>query len=368
MLKNSENAAVYQYIPNVETLEIAGVPYAWNINLIMEVDGSARIFGWALPFDGKIRNTQIIVNGKSRGRIKLAENSEVQRIYPWWPNARMSEFVLEIERTEFDLMAEDEIVVTPRSLLDEETGPSKRSFYFSPRDLQSEFPDEVVRGRIGTSSAFQFSLTGLTLARQFARVFEGASGRPWSSNAVIVDWGCGSGRVARHFIRGLAPNQTFIGLDIDGPAIDWANEHIGRMFWQSPIDPPLALEDGSVDVLYAYSVFTHLTLPHVRNWIREMARVIKKDGYFIFTILSDTAVVALMPYADAGIIGHFKSDQGFDTIANSQLESINVSGDYYRNVWFTKSLIQSALARYFEVELIEENFHYYQDVVVCRRK
>jgi SAM-dependent methyltransferase len=208
----------------------------------------------------------------------------------------------------------------------------------------------------------------LTLARQFKRVFEEYSGRLWSDNKLIVDWGCGSGRVARHIIKELKQDQHFVGFDIDKSATDWANENIAPFFKQSKMDPPLKIDSGAVDVLLAYSVLTHLALEDMRKWIKEAARVIKKDGYFIFTILSDTALIDLMPYAETGMISKFCKTGIFDTNENSQLESMGVSGDYYRNVWLHKEFIKTEMQEFFEVVALERNFHYYQDVVVCKRK
>lgn len=365
----TNNQPLMDYIPNKHLLSLSGTPYFWNINGIRKDGDKAIVSGWALPAGGRIRSSNILIDGHKRGRVNFSENETVARLYPWWPNARMSQFSLEVSVAEFDLMAREEIVVESTSAETSDGGRrNKTAFYFRPADMQSAFPDEVISSRIGTNNPFQFSMSGLTLARQFTRVFEAATERKWTDNDMICDWGCGSGRVARHIVRDLAPHQEFIGFDIDGPAVEWATRHIAPMFRQTEMEPPLPFDAGGIDVVYAYSVFTHLTLPHIRKWVSEMARVIKKGGHFIFTILSDTALVALMPYADEALIAQFSSQGGYDIVKNAQLESINVSGDYYRNAWYTKNVIRNELQELFEVLLIEENFHFYQDVVVCRRR
>ena len=73
-----------------------------------------------------------------------------------------------------------------------------------------------------------------------------------------------------------------------------------------------------------------------------MARAIKPGGHFMFTILSDTAMVALYPNAEQSIIDAYQTPNGYDSSFNSQLETIDVSGDYYRNVWYKKKAIEDA--------------------------
>lgn len=369
-MNQSTNANLWPLVPHKELLDLRDdVPYFWNLNLVYIKNGEVIINGWALPYNGIAGGTGIAVNGHLLGNTVFGESKEVAKKYPWWPNAIKSTFSISVSADELPLFEEEELLFEALPIAEKSTYHSiKLALYFQPGNMLEEFPNDVIQNRIGSPNSFHYSMMGLTLARQFVRVFEKYSERLWSQNELIVDWGCGSGRVARHIIKGLNPNQQFMGFDIDKSAIDWANANIADFFKQSRMDPPLGIEAGAVDVLLAYSVLTHLSLNDLRKWVKEAARVLKKDGYFIFTILSDTAFVDLMPYAKTSIISEYCNKGIYDTQENDQLESMGVSGDYYRNVWLHKDFIKSEMQEFFEIVAVERNFHYYQDVVVCRRK
>jgi SAM-dependent methyltransferase len=42
----------------------------------------------------------------------------------------------------------------------------------------------------------------------------------------VLDIGCGSGRIARHFIDYIEPPGRYVGMDIQRPFMDWCNEHL----------------------------------------------------------------------------------------------------------------------------------------------
>ena len=95
----------------------------------------------------------------------------------------------------------------------------------------------------------------------------------------VLDFGCGAGRTLRHFLQ--EPAELW-GVDIDAPSIEWLAAslspplHVAR----APADPPLAFEPASFDLIWAISVFTHLTdtsLP----WLLELHRLLAPDGLLI---------------------------------------------------------------------------------------
>jgi SAM-dependent methyltransferase len=365
MHKTNLNNDLLPFIPNGNILGITEVPYFWNINNIhVEKNGELRVAGWALPWGGNYNGTQIRLGGGGGDlNINFTDSKEVARRYPWWPNAIKSQFNISVP-----LEKNEEIYIFNSHAKGSLNSNLKSALYFMPEDLNCNFPDDVIQKRIGAMNSFQFSLTGLTLAKQFIRVVEDYSNLPFSNNKLIIDWGCGSGRVSRHIIGGLDSSQRFIGFDIDEQAISWANKNIRPYFFKSNLNPPLEIDSGSADIIYAYSVLTHLALNDMRMWINEAARVIKKDGYFIFTILGETAFIDLMPYAEHSLVSAYLAAGIYDTQENNDLNSMGVGGDYYRNVWLREDFIKSEISEYFEFLGIERNFHYYQDVVVCKRK
>ncbi len=63
-------------------------------------------------------------------------------------------------------------------------------------------------------------------------------------------------------------------------------------------------ESSSVDVVAAFSVFSHMTLPSINHYLRESARVMRPGGRFLFTAYALTS-----ERLDA--IGHGKSKRAF---------------------------------------------------------
>ncbi len=97
----------------------------------------------------------------------------------------------------------------------------------------------------------------------------------------VLDFGCGCGRVARWW-RDF--DGTFTGTDLSTPAVEWCRQHLpfGR-FEPNALGPPLPFDDESFDLVYALSVFTHLTEDLQIAWRDELRRVLRPGGRLLFT-------------------------------------------------------------------------------------
>jgi SAM-dependent methyltransferase len=100
----------------------------------------------------------------------------------------------------------------------------------------------------------------------------------------VLDFGCGAGRTLRHFIAEAGEGE-FWGSDIDGPSIEWMNDVLSPPLhgWKSAHGPPLGLEPGSFDLIWAISVFTHLPQTSSLQWLLELHRLLKPGGFLIAT-------------------------------------------------------------------------------------
>lgn len=111
-------------------------------------------------------------------------------------------------------------------------------------------------------------------------------GPEWSfAGKRALDFGCGAGRVLRHFLEEGQVGE-FHGCDIDAESIDWLREHLSpplHVFVNGEA-PPLDRPDGCFDLIWAASVFTHIT-DHWSAWLLELHRVLKEDGLLIATFL-----------------------------------------------------------------------------------
>jgi SAM-dependent methyltransferase len=103
----------------------------------------------------------------------------------------------------------------------------------------------------------------------------------------VLDFGCGAGRTLRHFLD-EAERAEFFGCDIDAASIAWLADHFSPPLhvFESGESPSLPQPDGFFDLVYALSVFTHLT-DHWAGWLLELHRVLKPDGLLFATFLNE---------------------------------------------------------------------------------
>ncbi len=100
----------------------------------------------------------------------------------------------------------------------------------------------------------------------------------------VLDFGCGSGRVLRAFLP-EAGSGEFWGCDLHGPTIAWLDEHLSPPLHFYVNDRiPTPHPDGYFDLVYAISVFTHIT-HEWSAWLLELHRILKPDGLLLATIL-----------------------------------------------------------------------------------
>jgi SAM-dependent methyltransferase len=103
----------------------------------------------------------------------------------------------------------------------------------------------------------------------------------------VLDFGCGAGRTLRHFLD-EAERGEFYGCDIDAPSIVWLEKNLSPPLhvFESAEEPGLPQPDRFFDLVYAFSVFTHLT-DHWAGWLLELNRVLKPGGLLIATFLNE---------------------------------------------------------------------------------
>lgn len=103
----------------------------------------------------------------------------------------------------------------------------------------------------------------------------------------VLDFGCGVGRVSRHWQR-EAHRVDLYGVDYNPALIAWCREHLrfGRFATNGP-RPPLAFPDATFGLVYALSVFTHLPLDAQLEWRDELARVTRPGGLVLVTLHGD---------------------------------------------------------------------------------
>jgi SAM-dependent methyltransferase len=112
------------------------------------------------------------------------------------------------------------------------------------------------------------------------------------SHHTLVDFGCGTGRLGVHVVGALTAGH-YIGIDIAdsmlGPARDAiARRHPtagGRVRLLRQTDARFALDAASVDMLCAFSVFTHMEHEDTWRYLRDARRIVRPGGRLVFSCL-----------------------------------------------------------------------------------
>jgi SAM-dependent methyltransferase len=150
------------------------------------------------------------------------------------------------------------------------------------------YPEGRMLGRIGPMGDEDpvgvYEQTG----RGHRELVEGLLPDDWSwEGRRVLDFGCGVGRVIRQFAPEAGEAELW-GCDIDRPSVEWLQENLSPpfQFFVSQETPGLPQGDGYFDLIYAFSVYTHLT-EHWAGWLLEHHRVLKDGGLMFATFLGE---------------------------------------------------------------------------------
>jgi SAM-dependent methyltransferase len=130
----------------------------------------------------------------------------------------------------------------------------------------------------------------LESGRKQAEIIRSAAERngvPLESAGSLLDFGCGCGRVLRHW-AGLG-GPDIHGCDYNERLVGWCAANLPFVTASvNQLEPPLRYEDGQFDLVYAISVFTHLPHDLERAWIAELSRIVAPAGLLLLTTHGDS--------------------------------------------------------------------------------
>jgi SAM-dependent methyltransferase len=137
----------------------------------------------------------------------------------------------------------------------------------------------------------------------------------------VLDFGCGCGRVTRYWHD--HPGSV-AGSDLSLDAIEWCRRNLAfARFEQNALAPPLAFTDESFDLVYALSVFTHLTADLQLAWRDELRRVLRPGG----TLLLTTHGRSYLPRLDGGERASF--ERGELVVRWAEVAGTNLCSAYH---------------------------------------
>ncbi len=145
----------------------------------------------------------------------------------------------------------------------------------------------------GSEDPAWFLESGWRGAQSLRAILE-KNGRRLEECGAVLDFGCGIGRVIRHFYDVKGP--LFHGTDYNADLIRWCQDNLAfARFQVNALVGHLAYKPETFDYIYALSVFTHLTEAQQRFWMGELKRVLKRGGYLLITTHGAGHLAAIPP-------------------------------------------------------------------------
>jgi SAM-dependent methyltransferase len=216
-----------------------------------------------------------------------------------------------------------------------------------------------VHGSLNKSSYLQVGTTVAQNVKDLCRI----AGRDFDSFTDILDFGSGCGRVIQN-LRDRPASSTLYATDIDPDLVDWGKKNLGDIQWSlNNFAPPLPFNDGSFDLIYCISVFTHLDENFQHEWLQELQRIAKQGATLILTVHGEYATRRLdLSYRDE------IHKRGFMYIPGPT-GKLKLDGlpDFYQTTYHTREYVYNQWSTYFDiVDYVERGINNHQDAVILR--
>jgi SAM-dependent methyltransferase len=236
--------------------------------------------------------------------------------------------------------------------------PSDLLAHRRQRGERFPIPGPCLRLSTAGTADLRWFLESGRLGAQALRDAVARTGTELESLGRVLDFGCGCGRVLRHLAGGSGPE--LYGADVNGRAVAWCARSLplARVL-KSGLEPPVDLPADHLDLVFAFSVFTHLPPPLAGRWIDELRRLLKPGGLLVLSTHGDACRASLLPGERAAY------DAGRVVVRGSATAGSNACG-----VFHPPGFVGAELGRGLELlELIPEGAkgNPPQDLAVLRR-
>lgn len=191
----------------------------------------------------------------------------------------------------------------------------------------------------------------------------------------ILDLGCASGRVSRHFcIQSRIPEVW--GTDVNRRHIRWLCQYMPTNMKPCfiPAMPVLPLGDQSVDAVTAFSVFTHIDTFETA-WLAEIRRVLRPGGMCYLTVHNEDTWRAMRNLDSSNRLvrsmietGQFRMEMLDGPLpADRLVYRFAETGPYRSQVFHSNRYLERTWGRFFDIQDILPGHHDRQSVVLMTR-
>lgn len=284
---------------------------------------------------------------------------------------------------------EDAIVVSPQARDYTNLAPvahyTDGRTHIAPESLQlektleeyvhsDEYPLPATQDREGymDDRHFEFWLSGLQDYLEIKQMLK-KNGKVIEKDFRLFDFGCASGRVLRHFLC-HEPQVEVWAADINLRHVEWIRRFLGQRakVFQSAKFPHLPMEDNFFDLVYAFSVFTHIDTFEL-FWLAEIRRVLKPGGFAYLTIHSEHTWKDMGPGWPIYSALQSHLDVTEEILRKPMTQERVVyrwydRASYAANVFHATDYIRATWGSFFEIVAIIRHGHIHQDVVLLRKR
>jgi len=171
--------------------------------------------------------------------------------------------------------------------------------YFKKNGFEAIEAEYLKAAKTNNSNIFQFpsediqvitnGLKGEVTAKSglsiFKELFNCVNQFELSENPRILDYGCGWGRITR-LLAILSDDENIYGVDVDNRLISSAKKFAASLtFSEIQSMGTLPFGDDGFDLIFATSVFSHLSEKSAISTLSELIRVLKPNGKLIISVL-----------------------------------------------------------------------------------
>lgn len=244
------------------------------------------------------------------------------------------------------------------------------------RAMLPVMPDETTQATF-TGRSGRDTLNQAFAAFKLFKKIASDNGLNLSDNDMVLDFGCGWGRLTRFFLKDVEPDRIF-GVDVKPEIIDLCNRSGLRANFETIAPfPPIRFDDNTFDLIYLFSVFSHLSESACSMWMAEFHRILRPGGIVIATTRPRSFLMRISAMREAGAApipldtdealadydsGHFCH---VPTGGGSSLEK-----SFYGETAIPRQYVEERWTRLFpKVDFIFEKEHmaFDQNVIVARK-
>ena len=204
--------------------------------------------------------------------------------------------------------------------------------------------------------------TGFELASNLCTFLEEVGIDPYQGD--LLDYAAGYGRVTRWFVPVF---NSVTAADIAEDMITFNSQTLGTKSWISPSDPAgLRARADRYDVVFVFSLFTHLPRDTWSKWLAAIFSMVKENGYLIFSTHSYELFKLLAP-------GKFETKPKKDFVfwEANETEGRLPTSVYGCNI-VTEKFVRKELRRLKTADYIRRykkgEFDRFHDIYIARKK